>query len=1418
MPEFEIKKAYRWADWPDRDARGFTAKDIGTDLVAVLRDGSLVAIQCKCYKESDTIQRKEIDKFLSLSGAFDMRWVVATCGWGGNAEEAIKLATPPVRRIDFHEYDGELVSNGRFAREPRVLKEPQAEAVENVVRGLIEDDEADRGQLIMACGTGKTYVSLLIAERMAASAPEGERGVVEQPRRHTASNVLFLCPSIALVSQARREWLSHAALPINALVVCSDGTSGGRGESDDIMTHELECAVTTDPEEITAHVTSSGKTGINCVFCTYQSLDKVQAAQRDHGAPEFDLLIADEAHRTTGVVREKATGFQACHDNSRVRARKRLYMTATQRIYEEKSRKALKTRGYESFDMQDASRYGHVLYRLTFKDAVEGPNPMLSDYKAIVMVVRKNKIIEDIFGKYRALYTDDGDLRALKYDDIERLVGTAFAINGIRKGPKPDDRMAKVLGFANSRRRSKIFTRLLGLDELRDVIRSRRGDADTLLHETEHVDGNTSALGRNRALRELDAATEDRPRMVMNVRLFTEGVDVPSLSAVAFLDPRDSVVDIVQAVGRVMRAAAGKRRGYIIIPVPLDLDRDFTSELEDRDKWETTGRVLRALQAHDRRLPKDPMRFIELVDAGVETMGTSDSDVPSIAGFQDVLKFGEYTEALYTKVVKSSGLRKPGESTADDIQWFVEKAGHVLEKCGLAAEMSKAAGLGVNTELDKPAAAHACKTAALLLMNACLLHRRLEGDIGGLPRLRGAVGHTDPIEFLSDSWEFITRRDYAPVFGPALAVLDALPDTRDARLMMSDLADAANEAADDLNELGYDHAGPLYHRILGTATSDSANYTDNVSALMLARLALSNNFVDWSDDKSVRLLRIMDPACGTGTLLMAALKTVKERVEDAGGQTDGLHRVLVEDSIYGLDINRHAAQLAACNLTLGAPDVNYKRMNLHTMKHGPQPDGSVAAGSVEMLRVESGRNAMRALVQPVTTDDLGAKQVDSGTDNEIPSSGLDLVIMNPPFGSKETRSHKYSGPIVKQMREYELEIQAQLRMQDKVAGNVLNINSISTFFTPLADRLLDPKRGTLAKILPVTACTTTSGLNERKFLASRFHVVRIVTSHDPKHPNFSYKTGIHECLMICRRHNGGGPKPPTEFVSLHRMPKNAREAVEVADTIASASPGDWGSVTSWPAERVAAGDWSPVQWADIELFKIVQNIETSEFLESLGERHEVGPGGEQLRGGTYVPCDDKTDSAVRLFWSISSKLRRTINGSPEELRSMANKRAAKLWEKRSKLLIAAKINTVSGRLTALYSESPSLGNGWVPIKITDEDEGKALAVWLNSTPARLTMLNRRTKMLTYPNWSLPHLRGVRIPKPDSPAWDALRKAYDQTCDTELLPMRDEVNDKARSIIDGAAAAVLGVDARTVANWRKMLAREPTISNEYADQS
>ena len=1414
-PEFEIEDIWRWPDWPDREAlTGLDGRDIGVDLVARRTSGEWVAIQCKCYDEGRTIPKGEIDKFLggSQQPVFRLRWIVATCRWGPNAERAIFNAHPQVTQIDFRQLlDVEVEEQDakRPVQEPWPL---QAEAIEDAVTGL---GNHDRGRLVMACGTGKTFTALRIADQVVA---DGGR-------------ILFAAPTIALVSQARREWLRQTTRPLACIVVCSDQTAGGRNESEDIRVSELECPVSTDPAEIARSLHGDGPTRV--VFCTYHSLRRVTEAQADHGAPPFDLAIADEAHRTTGAVvagfaakGAAKVDFQEFHDDTRLNARKRLYMTATPRIYTQRSKAKLAERGVDVIDMGDQAVYGPELHRLPFKKAVD--NRMLSDYRVIVLGVSQASVTPGLRRRLEGIEGAGTGKRAPTTNDMTRVLGVSLAVNGVTEGQALDQpgQLPRTMAFSNTILRSKWYAQALMESEVLRATTRRMSDGRAMRVAATHLDASASALQRNQELRALaQAKGGGECRIICNVKLFTEGVDVPSLNAVAFLDPRDSQVDVVQAVGRVMRRAEGKRFGYIIVPVVVEPGSDVASALmRGTEGYQNVGRVLRALQAHDGRLAESPATFVKVYEQEKGKAPAEGRDGVASreqrAGYQVKLDLKEAEQGIYAHVAAASGLGRPGQIVADEIADAVKRASAVLQEEALEGVLAPALDL---VPEDDGGAKGICTVAALMLCNACLLQRRLrdEPEMRTIVRLDKVAGASNPREVLAIAWEAILDKDYAPVFRPALRVVEALPDGRAVNDAIRGLSECANRVADSLSELGYDHAGPLYHRILGSAKSDGAFYTNNLSAIMLARLALGQDFTDWSDGEAVSRLRIIDPACGTGTLLMAALRTVMAR---AGGSKDmdpkarnALHRRLVEDVLCGLDINQHAVQLAACNLTLGAPTVDYARMNLLTMPHGPQPDGSFKAGSLELLNAEAERlDLFEADRSRRSFGDFDASQVNESEESRFPLRDVDAVIMNAPFTDNRKRGRKFSAEAVRGMQRNEIDIRDGVQQTDESAGRVITTNSIRTFFTPLADRLLRSERGVLAKVIPATACIGASGLDERRFLAERFHVERIVTTHDPKRINFSENTSIHECLLICRRWPEG-ERPPTEFVSLRRMPENAAEAVEMADALASGNPGGWGSVNRWPAERVRTGDWTPVQWYDGALAEAALALESNEHLEPAGLRYGFGPTGRSVQDA-YEVGEEDDPGAVPGYHSVSEALRRTMNAEPDvwyvPRRNRRRKMERLIGENerlRGHMLVPMRLDTIGGRLTGVWSTKPSFG-WWVPIAVPDQDRQQALAAWWNSTPVRLMLLNRRAQKLTYPTWQLTHLKQIRVPKPDNPAWGLLARAFDQACNTELLPMRQAETCIARQVIDRAAAKACGLDPALLADWRRRLASEPTITN------
>ena len=1147
-PDFDVSEIWPWRDWPDRERRtGLDGRDHGIDLVAQLNDGTTVAIQCKCFAESHSVSKRDIDSFLAESSreVFGLRWIVSTSGWNSAAERAIPGLTPPVRRIDFLNYRDRKIRELKKPDHERHPKPLQQDAIDAAYDGFVTQGN-DRGRLVMACGTGKTFTSLRLAERMV---PDYGR-------------ILFAAPTIALVSQARKEWLTHTTRKMSAVVVCSDETAGGKGERYETGVSELTCDVISKPREIAARLRASAQ-HVTVVFVTFQSLRKVCEAQRDYQAPAFDLAIADEAHRTTGVAREDVTGktkvdFQAFHNSERLRAAKRLYMTATQRIYSERSiaaaRRSAERYGlkYEVVHMSDVDVYGPLLHHVKFSKAVAADE--LSDYRVIVLGIRESQLSPGI---RNALEGKNVPARVSQME-LCRLLGTMLALNGVVEGQEAPGRLSRSIAFASTIARSKWFTETINDNQALKLrvtkVMSGRGKRAAL--EARHLDGTDTALKRNQERRWLnDALKKDQARMICNVKVFSEGVDVPALEAVSFLDPKQSHIDIVQAVGRVMRKAPGKERGYVVVPVYVpEGDGDIAELLEQRtDDYRHIGSVLRALQSHDERLAESPATFINVLmpdggngGDGQPPSGGGDEDDEDFEGLQGSFTFQAVEPGIFAKVIASSGLGKPGQITANEIASTVRMAARRIED-NIALLASLRSTLDLTGVKDKEVST----TAALLLCNACLLHRRLQAEsprFSALPDL-AAIGRSDnPAQMLSEAWDRILKKDYRPVFQPALAIIQNSLPLESLKPATQILASEIGRISDTVADLGYDHAGPLYHNILGSAESDGAYYTDNISALMLAGLALSPDLVDWADWNQATGLKILDPACGTGTILMAALKTIKDRMATSAEEpmtaerTGKVHKELVENSIHGFDINYQATQLAASNLTLGAPSVDYDAMNIHTLLHGPQANGTVALGSVDLLTDALGSSEQLDLLSYVKEPEVSTP--DAPPAKASFTSTFDVVLMNPPFTSNVKRASKYDQQDKERMQARELQTKGQIGTVDREASEMIDSNSVSTFFTPLAHALLRKDRGVLGKVLPTTACTSTSGIAERKYLAKHFHIDTIVTSHDPKYPNFSVKTSIHESLLICRRHHKETSNKPTLFISLHKMPRTSSEVAE----------------------------------------------------------------------------------------------------------------------------------------------------------------------------------------------------------------------------------------------------------------------------------
>jgi len=591
-------KVWTYADWVEETGLADSKADVGIDLVARLKDSSddYCAIQCKFYEKTHKLQRKDLDSFFSASSKkpFVRRILIDTTdvALGKNAQEIFDDKNQYVesQRISLSELEKSRIDWDIFAEKKAVVlkakKTPrrhQLDAIETVNNAF---RSVDRGKMIMACGTGKTYTGLKIAKTYAG---KGKR-------------VLFMVPSLALMSQTVTEWCNDAEIPLRCFAVCSD-VSVGKRKSDDIAElnqHDLAFPATTDGAKIAREATPDDPDAMTVVFSTYQSIQALTEAQKVHGLPEFDLIICDEAHRTTGatLAGEDDSNFVRIHHNEYVEGKKRLYMTATPRIFGEGAKGKADDEGHTLASMDDEKLFGHVLFSRDFTWAVE--NDLLTDYKVIVLAMDEGLVSR---GVQNLLSSGENELQL---DDASRIVGCYKALtkstlkNEISYDAQP---MKRALAFCKDIKASKLIEAEFS-DVTEEYLENTPDEPEQELHcSLHHVDGTFNAKERNKLLDWLkDEPEDDECRILTNARCLSEGVDVPALDAIMFLHPRKSQIDVVQSVGRVMRKAEGKKMGYVILPIGVPSGVSPEEALNDNEKYKVVWQILNALRAHDDRV------------------------------------------------------------------------------------------------------------------------------------------------------------------------------------------------------------------------------------------------------------------------------------------------------------------------------------------------------------------------------------------------------------------------------------------------------------------------------------------------------------------------------------------------------------------------------------------------------------------------------------------------------------------------------------------------------------------------------------------------------------------------------------------------------------------------------------------------
>ena len=895
----ELQQVWLWSDFPYR--LSISAHDSGIDLVAQTNDGNYWAIQCKCYLADAKIDKGDVDTFLTTSSRsftddegkqhfFSFRlWIDTTDGgFTSHAAESfigqaipasvLHLAELAEMPVNWEELD-KGISGTKAITEHKEVRQHQQDALNEAMRYY---KEHDRGKLIMACGTGKTFTALRIAEQMTDC-----RG-----------KVLFLVPSIALLGQTLREWCFDAQKPIRPMCICSDSEVSRTHTKDDdtniTSVEELAFPASTSVEQIKQQyfaLQHDKRKGMLVVFSTYQSIERIAAAQSAIGEElTFDLIICDEAHRTTGVTLkgDDESAFVRVHDNDFICAHKRMYMTATPRLYKESDQKRAKDQEAYLCSMDNPELYGEEFYRLGFGEAVD--KNLLSDYKVLILNVEPGDVNTEVQVALSGL--DAATQKEVNTDDMAKLIG---CINALSKRSRYDNKllreidpqpMHRAVAFCQNIKVSKAIKE--AFNACRDSYYASLSSEDRkglVRVEADHVDGSMGAAKREAKLSWLKNTRTDGYdcHLLSNVRCLSEGVDVPSLDAVIFLAAKNSQVDVVQSVGRVMRRAEGKKYGYIIIPIVVPSDVDPEVALNDNKTYAVVWDILNALRAHDDRfnamvnkieLNKKRPDAVQLIRPGSSLIGQgggkgdeeSDGDGLLAAEQGDAIKtqlemrFEQLQNVIFARMVQKVGSKRYWEQWASDVAKIAEK--HIAQINQLIAEEPKA-----RREFDRFIKG---------------LHKDINPSVSESQAVEMLAQHiiTQPVfEALFDSYAFTANNPVSKAMSKIVSLLNEKIDEADRKSLDAfyrsvrkraegiDNAEAKQKIVVELYDKFFTTAFPKVKEQLGIVYTP-VEVVDFI--IHSVEYVLNEQFGRSLNDRNVK---IIDPFTGTGTFITRLLQS-----------------------------------------------------------------------------------------------------------------------------------------------------------------------------------------------------------------------------------------------------------------------------------------------------------------------------------------------------------------------------------------------------------------------------------------------------------------------------------------------------------------------------------------------------------------
>ena len=809
----------------------------------------------------------------------------------------------------------------------------------------------------------------------------------------------------------------------------------------------------------------------------------------------------------------------------------------------------------------------------------------------------------------------------------------------------------------------------------------------------------------------------------------------------------------------------------------------------------------------------------------------------------------ENTRAIRMALLTKSGLK--GNKVERDLNILrdcVLEAGRHLREDGLQSPLDR------HFQMDNLAEGKrndSCNVAALLLMNAAMLHQRIANGnwLSGVSDLAEVKNDVYVVKRLCREWERIMRHDFRAVLEPALETVYASENTgklAGLEKALHHVAAAAQEIAATYADMGTDHAGPIFNEFMGNQASDGAYFTRPVAASIAARLTLDAcGDVDWSDPQVWRDHKTVDLACGSGTLLAAMLTEMKRRAQEQGAdelKIAQLQKLAVEETVKGLDINPMSLQLAASQLTAGNQDIQYRKMGLHLMPYGPSPEdpARVSVGTLELL----GQKAIvpRDNELGLADEKIGSQVVWGQHDDAELEDAVDaaknarIVIMNPPFSNRSKMGEKFPKGIQQSLRSRVDDMERLLISADPGLMEFGDKNSIRPLFVALADHCAKRNDGVLTMIEPTIALSAPSGLKERQILAQRYHIHTVLTGRWPREFTLSQNVEIDECIVIAVRHAGIGP--PTRFIHLDRMPHDEEEVAELHRVLLDCPDGPlhdgWGEASYWSSERIAEGDWTPAIWRSPELAEASRRFSTHRVMRTIREHgYSCEATLQMMDKKNFIPAAPGDLGSFPIISSKGADGQTTIRSTPDarwkptnpdEEQRIANggtyPEVDKLLAKAGNLLVTSGQAPSTARVSAIADDNKYVGRGWLPVTGPNAEAAKAIAVFINSTAGRLQLLRNAGRKLAFPQYNPRPIENIRIPNAkDDRIRQALADCWERTKNMEVPQFRDG-ECKLRRLWDEAVAEAMGWDVEELARLRELLNKEPHVRglgyNQYGD--